>query len=459
MVAGDDMLIDLYASYLHPAVGEGETRLRAECGDEVNGKLCKTDMFGVNGFGISTLLADAKLTGTNFTRLEFSGGVLLGSHVQPFRGVFQGASLKDVTFELPALNPAKFVDFVKRVATDRGPNWLTNLPEPPPGEIGFAYSNLKGGADKQFMSWTSIMNAEAIENGGLTKENEAANGWNGGAIGMQDHEFDVLLSYKCTRGVGLAGQGQSSVVGLTHGKSHLAQILRKDSQSNDHRKNIDCALECRDNGQLYMHEKGVQSSSSTNSLGDFAGVGPLAHFNSHDVIEIRRTGTVVSYWKDGTIIGTCGNKLMGFVHAQAVIRTARTAGLTDMQWDTLPPPAWVPCTTCKVTKLGRGITMVVDGIGLPQDVVDSMGSGVDFLKEAKGRLQGNLAVGYAGSSIHDSSVDFKVMNALDFGPTKVTFLRAKFVGGSRSPQFRGDMGLTITTCRAPRSRWRSTTGS
>ena len=49
-------------------------------------------------------------------------GIQLGAHTQPFSGSFGGDNFGEMTLLLPSLSPRAFVDFVKRVATDKGPN-------------------------------------------------------------------------------------------------------------------------------------------------------------------------------------------------------------------------------------------------------------------------------------------------------------------------------------------------
>ena len=111
---------------------------------------CATDMLGVRGFGISHVSVSTAFSyqtkKITFTSLSFAGGVRLGSHVQSFSGDFARKQDKtwQMTFLLPALNPTKFVDFARRVGSNTGPDWLKDLPTPPAGQLGFAFTNVVG---------------------------------------------------------------------------------------------------------------------------------------------------------------------------------------------------------------------------------------------------------------------------------------------------------------------------
>jgi len=165
LAIGDDPVeISLKASYEHPA---NIVKLEGSCGDLDADVLCYTDMFGVRGFGIAAFGASATLkvggNATRFTDVKFGGGVQLGAHTQPFSGHLSGKNLKDMTFLLPSINPARFVDFVKRTAESRGPNWLANLPQPPEGELGLAFTNVVCAGDDTCTvpTWTPCTGCDA----------------------------------------------------------------------------------------------------------------------------------------------------------------------------------------------------------------------------------------------------------------------------------------------------------
>jgi hypothetical protein len=144
----------LSATYAHDktATPSNQFTIAGACG-EAGAASCVADMMGVQGFGISHVSMSSSLAyekrAINFSSLDFEGGMRLGAHTQTFSGNFvrddKDANKKWLmTFLVPALEPSKFVEFARRVGRHVGPSWLAELPEPPRGQLGFAFTNVVG---------------------------------------------------------------------------------------------------------------------------------------------------------------------------------------------------------------------------------------------------------------------------------------------------------------------------
>jgi len=112
---------------------------------------------------------------------------------------------------------------------------------------------------------------------------------------------DITLQFKCTK-------TQHSMIGLSKGNDHNSYT------------DIDCAMYC-DQGYLRGYQRGAHKPFS-----------PVPTYTASDTLAVERTGTLVSYYKNGKKLQTCGYSLVGNIIADLSIHNTGKGGILSAGW-------------------------------------------------------------------------------------------------------------------------------
>jgi len=170
------------------------------------------------------------------------------------------------------------------------------------------------------VQWTGLGCSSVSISGMLTKSSNCGNGWNGGAVSVMGAYSDIDLQFRCTK-------AQHSMIGLASPS--------KSAFSSQTYTTIDCAMYC-DQGTLRMYEKGSNKQNS-------------ARYEEQDLLSVKRIGSTITYWQNGVLKRTCGNRLSGYIMADVAIHNAGRGGILEAFWvgtvapqPVAPPPPPAP---------------------------------------------------------------------------------------------------------------------